>query len=479
MGTSTINKLLTDEVRHISISLNEVLESGTRFEATRYDNRGRKSRHIISKYKGKKITIKEIIKKSFVPPPTQRNYTDDKKIGTPYLTPSDLLFNRIKPQKLVLARKIKNIKDWYVKRDWLLVTQSGLVGVPIITTKEMENYVISQNAIRLIFQNNIDTAFIYVFLKSKIGKSIVESNFYGSVITHIEPEHLEEITIPYPEEKIRKSISEKIIKSIRLREESTLLLEQAEKIISEKLSFKQIDDLKIKYFKKSKIRNFVVDLKNLDLRFDATFHTPLSNTIIKEIKSNNNYFHLGDKKISKSISLPKRFKRIYVDEKFGLPFLGSKNIMQFDPQGINYLSKKMHENIIDEILLEENMILISRSGTIGNVVLTPNHLHGSTASEHIIRIIPNNQIHVGYLYTYLASNYGQELIKRLTFGSVVDEIDVPYISSIPIILPSEKIMNEIGEKAITAHKNWSKAFELEQAAIEEFTNELMNNPTGK
>ena len=59
---------------------------------------------------------------------------------------------------------------------------------------------------------------------------------------------------------------------------------------------------------------------------------------------------------------------------------------------------------------------------------------GWSASQHIIRIIPSKKINAGYLYAWLASDYGHELIKRYSYGSVVDEITDDQVAEIPIPL---------------------------------------------
>jgi type I restriction enzyme, S subunit len=82
---------------------------------------------------------------------------------------------------------------------------------------------------------------------------------------------------------------------------------------------------------------------------------------------------LGDKKLTKIIALPGRYKRVYVDKEQGILFLGGKEILELDPRGEKYLSLKHHgERIAAELTLDENMVLITRSGTIGKVNIVPN-----------------------------------------------------------------------------------------------------------
>jgi len=120
---------------------------------------------------------------------------------------------------------------------------------------------------------------------------------------------------------------------------------------------------------------------------------------------------VGDPRISKRIILPGRFARVYVQEGQGVPFFGGKQIYELDPANKKYLSLVHHKKRIKEQLtLEHNMILITCSGTIGKVALVPKHWEGWTVNQHIIRVVPASDDIAGYLYVFLASDYGRELI---------------------------------------------------------------------
>ena len=58
------------------------------------------------------------------------------------------------------------------------------------------------------------------------------------------------------------------------------------------------------------------------------------------------------------------------------------------------------------------MILVSRSGTIGNICIVPPHWKHWIASEDLIRVQPKKELE-GYIYCFLSSEYGQALIKSL------------------------------------------------------------------
>jgi len=62
-----------------------------------------------------------------------------------------------------------------------------------------------------------------------------------------------------------------------------------------------------------------------------------------------------------------RFKRIYVNPEYGVPFLSSSEIISLRPRLENYLSLK-HTKNLSKLLIHKWDILISCSGTIGNVI---------------------------------------------------------------------------------------------------------------
>ena len=54
------------------------------------------------------------------------------------------------------------------------------------------------------------------------------------------------------------------------------------------------------------------------------------------------------------------------------------------------------------------------------------------------RILAAETMNPGYLYAWLASEYGTALIKRNSYGSVILEIDKEMLGSLPVPLPRAK-----------------------------------------
>ena len=129
---------------------------------------------------------------------------------------------------------------------------------------------------------------------------------------------------------------------------------------------------------------------------------------------------MGTCQISQSVILPGRFKRVYVEEGNGIVFFTGKHISELDPSDKKYLSFSQHtEKIENELVIREDMILITSSGTLANAVLVLKHWDGWAMTHDIIRVVPVNKEISGYLYAWLSSDYARELIHRFAYGAVV------------------------------------------------------------
>ena len=167
------------------------------------------------------------------------------------------------------------------------------------------------------------------------------------------------------------------------------------------------------------------------LRFDASFHLSEGLVVKRQIASSP-YEMLTIKDVSSDIFYGNRAKRVYVSKReHGIPFLSSSDILQADLENVKLASKK-YTPCIEQMTLKKGWTLISRSGTIGNCAFANAKHAQKLASEHVIRLVPNNILRGGLVYAYLASNHGHSLLTQGTFGAVIQHIEPDFIASLPI-----------------------------------------------
>lgn len=124
-----------------------------------------------------------------------------------------------------------------------------------------------------------------------------------------------------------------------------------------------------------------------------------------------------------------RLKRNYVskEHKNAIGFIGSSEMLDIMPQPAKFMVDSPH---INDLRVFYGMILLSRSGTIGNLAFVNKTLSKLLVSEHAIRL--ECREYPGYVYAFLKSKVGQLLIKSNTFGAVISEIEPTHIATVPI-----------------------------------------------
>lgn len=400
------------------------------------------------------VPLETLLKNVFYPPRSKR-YLTNKDHGVPYLTASEYRYLQPRP-KFIIASKIPKIENWYVREGWILLSRSGTVGIPMLATKRFENYIFSEHLIRVVPELDTLIGFIHAYMSSWIGQALITKDRFGAVVEEIEPHHVESLPVPKLPKEIQKEIHHNILKAFKLRDNARFLLDKAQEILLKELVVPQIEE-------KHKVRAFHVKVSDLKLRFDASFH----DEEVKKLQMRLRRGKYPTERIGEEIGevfIAPRFKRIYVEKEYGIPFLSGTNIAQIKPYDPKYLSRKATKNL-EKWIVHANWILVTCSGTIGRVTLTPKEWDGWAITQHVLRIIPNlKKVHPGYLTAFLMSSYGYNQVVAKIYGGVVDELAEEDIKNVLVSMPSMNTQEKIGSLVV-------EAFELKELAnkIEEDT----------
>lgn len=474
-----IPQIKDEPVKWCSVSLSDVIARGKRLEASVFDVEAKQAwQTVINNRFGIKYlgTSNGLIDNAYYPGRFKRIYCS-KGNGVAFYLPSQMTDVYPKPDKYISKITKCSLDELRLKAQTLLLTRSGTIGTISYVSKTLENTVFSDDVIRVTFKDAVDLGYTYTFLKSSIGQKILTTNGYGSVITHLEPEHLNEIPIPNAPTDIKQRINNLIIDSYRLRDESNELIDNATQLLVDELHLPDISEFEVDDYKKeAPVETFNVKLSDLNGRADASYHLPIVEAIIEHLKKYaDEVTTIGDKRITHDIVLAGVFKRTYVDEQYGYPFLGGKEITQLAPKTEKFLSKAIHRKRYEkELKIEENTVLVTDRGTIGTVALVPKHWNGYAVSQNVLKAVPSTNKIAGYLFIYLNCEYGRKLVQRQTYGSVVDMIDNNSLSSVEFpLLKNKDIQKKINDLALEANQKRYEAYLLEQQALDIMDNEVI------
>jgi hypothetical protein len=176
------------------------------------------------------------------------------------------------------------------------------------------------------------------------------------------------------------------------------------------------------------------------------------------------------------IFYPGRHKRNYVEQSdYSVPFYSSSQILQIRPFDLKHQPKDYRP--AQKHFVYKDWILITRSGSTGRVVMVTDTIANTMVSEHVIRVICEEQaIDPYYVYSYLASeSIGKVLLEKGIYASVVDHITPDFVASIPIarLKPErERAIANAMREAEAKRDVANKAFNEQQIALESL---LKNN----
>lgn len=452
-----------------NISLGEVVSSNCRLEASVYGIEGREAREILSECRWPLKTVcgDNGIARAYHRPRFKRIFVSKSEF--PIYQPAQITSLDPKPAAYISGETPTDIEGLRVGKNQVLLTCSGTIGNTTLVSGTLNARIFSHDLMRIEAHNPEDAGYLYAFLRSRTGHTLINTNNYGSVVGHIEPAHLENLPIPDPPLLLKGQIHNLVMESFRLRDNSNALIGEARVLLIEALRLPPLAKLNPQLFnEEAGFQNFGVGLADLEGRLEASYHLPIVDHIENRLVQHaREVTTVGDPRISENIILPGRFKRVYVEEGQGVPFFGGKQLMELDPSNKKYLSLKHHgDRIKEQLTLHKNMVLITCSGTIGKVNIVPEHWEGWTANQHIIRVVPATENIAGYLYAWLSSDYAHVLITRFAYGAVVDEIDDKHVSRVAApLLQDLALMQEINAKVLEANEQRYQAYLREQEAL--------------
>lgn len=239
------------------------------------------------------------------------------------------------------------------------------------------------------------------------------------MVRYIEAPGIKKTMIPIFDQQLKITISELIDESAKLREEAIESLEISHRIIEEILDIK-VDNIK-------HITTVQSILKSHNRRFEASYHISENRRLYDYLI--NNYRCQTLKDYTERIFRPGIFKREYVNR--GVTFLGGADITLAIPSSDKQLSYRQVE-AMPELKINKGWILATCGGTIGNTVYVDQQLSNCAISQHVMRIVPKNNISTGFLYSFLSSKIGYQLITMFTYGAVIPQVEPHHLELVPI-----------------------------------------------
>ena len=272
-------------------------------------------------------------------------------------------------------------------------------------------------------------------------------------------------------------IADDIEHAYALRDEANRLLDESTNELYRELGLPPVEELKVDYLaahtpeNAETSRTFAVGASSIGKRLDASFHNPVSTTAVRAMGTGH-YPTVALDAICKRIFRPGRFKRNYVGEEHGVPFIQGSHIPLMQPYEQKYLSRRDERNL-SQCRVSRNWVLMTCSGTIGRIGVVSSGADGRAASQHLVRLVAKEpEYNPGYIALFLMTPYGQNQVQSKIYGAVVDELTSEDLGEVLIPDAPRDLQEAIGNPVVQAFELKDEATAVERAAIRMLENRL-------
>ena len=409
----------------------------------------------------------------------KRTYTLPE-FGYPFLSNSDASSQNPFVTCKYNSKKYGFDETALLKGGMILTGRVGAIGQTTFVPKYWERFKVmgSDNIIRIIVKPDYKNGFIYAYLASKVGNLSFWKHATGGVQPFITDTMVGSLPIPQFPESFQEEVDDLMQEASRLREEATDELNEAEKILKEAAKLRDLTPEDYDYYGLNnsgrQVSCFVRKRKDIDTTtINAFNHSErIRNTKalitcptvpLKEVLFGGDTFSTGS------------FPRIEVKEGCGIMLINQKDIFDTIVKG-KYISKR---NVKTNNLVEYGEVLIAGVGTLGEnetfcrAIYANEDLVGQLVSGEFIRLKTNGKVSSGYLYAWLASDYGFRLLRNLQAGTKLCRPIPRLVLEIPVPVVEKETMEEIDKlvkdaytKRYLANCNERKAISLVEQEIE-------------
>lgn len=368
----------------------------------------------------------------------KRYYVNNVSKGIPFMGSADMLKSDFSGLKLISKKLTKNINNYLLDKNWILISRSGTVGNVSFTSDLFKGKAASEHIIRIVPKDDIYEGFLYAYLASKYGHNLLTQGKFGAVIQHIEPEFISTIPVPiFPVEK-QQRIHQLIVEASELRVEASRSQDEAVSYFNTKYPINGLTKI------------FTKSAKDLDFNL-AAYNNNLE---VDKIYSENKDDFLTLNQVVDKCFAPPMFKHIYLNKDNGHPFLTGAELTKFNKKFYRWLSLKGVKNIND-YKVEKGTLLLYKSGNtdggiLGNIFIADDILDGACLSDHVIRIFTNDLNMSYWIYAFFKSDAGIRILQKTATGSMIPFITPERLLNLRIPKPDDQYetVSELIEKSL-------------------------------
>lgn len=334
-----------------------------------------------------------------------------------------------------LAKKLKSYK---VKKNDLIISQRGTLGLIAKVSEFFDGGVISANFIAIKDLKDILPDYLKFFLSSEYGQKQLNRRMSGQVQTKITTDDIKSISVPIPPLQIQNQIVEIMESAYKQKAEKE---QEAEELLNS-IDDYVLDELGIKIPEIKDKMCFAVDSEEITNRLDSYYYQPKFKELENALEKNKYKLTEINQKLKVLTELEDVSKYDFI-KYIDLASI-NKNFGIIE----NYKVLKSSEapSRAKQKVKKGDLLLSSLQGSLKSIAVVEDNFDNLIASTgfYVIRKLENYNNY--YLWAIFRSSIYQILLNRIATGAIMSAINIKDLKNLKIPLPPLEIQNKIAEE---------------------------------
>lgn len=182
--------------------------------------------------------LADVVAAYFKPPIFKRLWVDSEEHGRLFVSGNDIY--RYQPEeRRYVSKRTPKFDEFILKRGWVAFQAAGqiygLFGRPLYINGWLEEKFCADDVFRIVPHDEVDGAFLYLFLRSAVGEALIKRQASGNSIPRVWEPHISRLRVLWPKREVRERYAHSVISAHQAIESARLAELEAVSIVERKI----------------------------------------------------------------------------------------------------------------------------------------------------------------------------------------------------------------------------------------------------
>lgn len=183
-------------------------------------------------------SLPDVVKRYFKPPIFKRLWVDGEEYGRQFVSGVDIYRYQSEEPRYVSSRTPK-FNEFLLERGMVVFQAAGqiygLFARPLYVNGWLEGAFCADDVFRIAPFTEEDGAFLYLFLRTKVGEALIKRQACGNSIPRVWEPHISRLRVLWPEPAVRKSFAKPVIEAHEMIEQARQAELKAVRLLEQKI----------------------------------------------------------------------------------------------------------------------------------------------------------------------------------------------------------------------------------------------------